>query len=167
MPTHATPGMVGDALTRPLAGGMHLGVEAPLRSAMFPQELGERIVWLSSHHALRAEIALNPPHLGPLEVRLSLGGGEAGAQFFSPHAPVREAIEAAMPRLREMLAEVGISLGQAQVRDEAFSHAWMPARDEVHPTRQPSGWDAPGVAADMAQGPYMGRAGLGLVDLYV
>lgn len=106
---------------RATASGVQMSIEAPVRSPMFAQELGERIVWLSGRQGQVADIALNPPHLGPLEVKLTLTGGEAGAQFFSPHAQVRDAIEAALPRLREMLADAGVTLGQAQVRDESFS----------------------------------------------
>jgi flagellar hook-length control protein FliK len=37
------------------------------------------------------------------------------ATFVSQHADVRQALEAALPRLREMMAENGISLGSATV----------------------------------------------------
>lgn len=114
-------GAMADMQGRTAAGGVQLSIDVPVRSPMFSQELGDRIVWLSARQGQVADIALNPPHLGPLEVKLTLSGGEAGAQFFSPHAQVRDAIEAALPRLREMLADAGVTLGQAQVRDEAFS----------------------------------------------
>lgn len=39
--------------------------------------------------------------------------------FTSPHAAVREAIEQALPKLREMLADNGIMLGNATVSDQA------------------------------------------------
>lgn len=162
----AAAGMSAEAAIRPASPGMHLSVEAHLRSPAFPQELGERIVWLSSRQGQFADIALNPPHLGPLEVKLSLVGGEAGAQFFSPHPQVRDAIEAALPRLREMMAEAGVTLGQAQVRDEAFS------RQEAY-AQGKTGQDA-GQGEHAEPGPRervtasgLGRAGLGLVDLYI
>lgn len=113
-------GVMADMQGRSTAAGVQLSIDVPVRSPLFPQELGDRIVWLSARQGQVADIALNPPHLGPLEVKLSLSGGEAGAQFFSPHAQVRDAIEAALPRLREMMADAGVTLGQTQVRDEAF-----------------------------------------------
>jgi flagellar hook-length control protein FliK len=38
--------------------------------------------------------------------------------FTSPHAAVRDAIEQAIPKLREMLADNGIMLGNATVNDQ-------------------------------------------------
>ena len=68
-----------------------------------------------------AELHLNPPNLGPLEVRLTINSDQASAMFVSHHAAVREAIEAALPRLREMLADNGIMLGNTTVSSESFS----------------------------------------------
>ena len=161
-------GVVGEVQARSANGSLQLSIDAPVRSPMFSQELGERVVWLASRQGQVAGIALNPPHLGPLEVRLSLHGGEAGAQFFSPHPQVRDAIEAALPRLREMMAEAGVTLGQANVRGEAFSrqesfgqeslrHGGL-AGDETDLTRGVVGVSSGGLAR---------LTGLGLVDLYV
>lgn len=74
------------------------------------QALGERVRWLVTQRFQAAEIHLDPPELGPVEVRLALDRDKASVQFISPHAAVREAIEAATPRLREMLGQGGIEL---------------------------------------------------------
>lgn len=67
-----------------------------------------------------AEIHLNPANLGPVEVTLSITQDQATAQFVSPHASVREAIQDALPRLKEMLADNGIQLGNVTVGAESF-----------------------------------------------
>ena len=143
---------------------LHVSVDAPVRSHAFASELGEKIVWLSGRQGQIAELSLNPPQLGSVEVRLSLSGGEAGAQFFSASPAVREAIEVALPRLRELMAQAGINLGEAQVRDEAF----MQGRSSGDPDRErPAG--VPGEAGILGE-PSAGVArarGMGLVDLYV
>jgi flagellar hook-length control protein FliK len=150
---------------------LQLSVDAPLRSPQFPQELGDRVVWLATRQGQVAEVALNPPHLGPLEVRLSLNGSEAGAQFYSPHAAVRDALEAALPRLKEMLAEAGVTLGQAQVRDEA-----LPRQSDLAQSghgRKEEAEGAEGDSLSLEAGGLAGQvpgsrvAGLGLVDLYI
>lgn len=85
--------------------------------------VAQKVVWLAGERRQVAELHLNPPHLGPLEVRVSVAQDQstiANAQFSSPHAAVREAIEAAMPRLREILAESGITLGNTTVGNESF-----------------------------------------------
>ena len=88
-------------------------------------DFAQKIVWLAHQQHQVAELKLNPAHLGPVEIMLSLGGDngtQAAAQFVSPHLAVREAIEAALPRLREMMAESGIQLGDVMVGAESFQH---------------------------------------------
>lgn len=142
---------------------VQVALEAPVRSQAFPVEFSEKIVWLAGRQSQWAEMSLNPPQLGAVEVRLSLSGGEAGVQFFSPHPAVRDAIEAALPRLRELMAQAGLALGNAQVREEAF------ARRESGGSNQASGNRIPESPSFPASSIVMGaaRAGIGLVDLYV
>ena len=83
-------------------------------------DFAQKIVWLSNQQNQVAEIRLNPAHLGPVEVTLNMMSEQATAQFASPHAAVREAIEAALPRLREMMAESGINLGSVTVGTDSF-----------------------------------------------
>ena len=88
-------------------------------------EFAQKIVWLAHQQHQVAELRLNPAHLGPVEVMLNLtqdNGTLASAQFVSPHLAVREAIEAALPRLRELMAENGIQLGDVMVGAESFQH---------------------------------------------
>ncbi len=165
-PQSALPPVSADPLSRAAGAGVHMNIETPVRHPAFPQELAERIVWLSNRQGHMAAIALNPPHLGPLEVKLSLAAGEAGAQFFSPHPQVREAIEAALPRLREMLAEAGINLAQTQVRDEAFPRQEQLAQERGQPALTQGDWSAAALSPSRSAGESR-RLGLGLVDLYV
>jgi len=141
---------------------VQVALEAPVRSQAFPAEFSEKVVWLAGRQSQWADMSLNPPQLGAIEVRLSLSGGEAGAQFFSPHPAVRDAIEAALPKLRELMAQAGIALGDAQVRDEAF------ARRESGGSKQAGSDATPGETSFPTASLAMNtRAGLGLVDLYV
>jgi flagellar hook-length control protein FliK len=162
---HGLP-VMADMQGRHGATGVQLSIDVPVRSPMFPQELGERMVWLSSRQGQVADITLNPPHLGPLEVKLSLSGGEAGAQFFSPHAQVRDAIEAALPKLREMMAEAGVTLGQAQVRDESFSRHGSLTQAEVRAGPSEGNPDEQARHLGGAGGLGWGRLGHGLVDVF-
>lgn len=62
------------------------------------------------------ELKLNPIHLGPISINLNVNDNSgATAQFISHNASVRGLVEQAIPHLREILAEQGISLGQASV----------------------------------------------------
>lgn len=83
--------------------------------------VGDKMVWMANQNHQVAELHLNPPHLGPLEVRLTVTNDQASALFVSAHSAVREAIETALPRLREMLADNGIMLGNVSVGAESFN----------------------------------------------
>lgn len=143
---------------------VNVAIEAPVRSAAFAAELSDKVVWLAGRQGQFADLSLNPPQMGSLEVRLTLSGGDASAQFFSPNPAVREAIDAALPKLRELMSQAGINLGEAEVRDQAFAR-----REHADLPRQAAAQDGD-VAANQAALAGMGMvrsSGLGLVDLYI
>ena len=90
-------------------------LQTPLGASGWDDALGQKVLWMVSSQEQVAELSLNPPDLGPLQVTLSISNDQATATFVSQHADVRQALEAALPRLREMMAESGISLGGATV----------------------------------------------------
>jgi flagellar hook-length control protein FliK len=113
-----------------------------------------------------AELHLNPPNLGPLEVRLTISNDQASASFVSLHSAVREAIETALPRLREMLADNGIMLGNVTVGSESFSQ--QQASDQGHGKEGGRGTvEAEGIMARMTvPGHPAGLARDGMVDIF-
>lgn len=87
----------------------------PVGGKGWDQALGQKIVWMVGGEQQSASLTLNPPDLGPLHVVLNVSNNEATASFTAAQPEVRHALEAAMPKLREMLGEAGIQLGQANV----------------------------------------------------
>ncbi len=83
--------------------------------------LGQKLVWVANQTNQVAELHLNPPNLGPLEVRLTINNDQTTAIFVSNHPEVRDAIESAIPRLREMLADNGLTLGNVSVGSQSLS----------------------------------------------
>lgn len=103
-------------------------------------ELAHKVVWMATRQQQVAELHLNPPHLGPVEVMLTIGneqGTQASVQFASPHSAAREALEAALPRLREMLADSGIALGNATVSADSFQQRAEAGRQDRALMKQP------------------------------
>ena len=94
-------------------------IPTPVGQPQWSDDLGQKVTWLATQRSQSAELHLNPAQLGPLEVSLKLNGDQATLQFTSAHAAVRDAIEQSLPRLRDMLAESGISLGNTTVSDQA------------------------------------------------
>jgi flagellar hook-length control protein FliK len=84
-------------------------------SAGWDNALGHKIVWMVSQQQQIAELSLNPPDLGPLQIILTVDNDQASAMFVSHNADVRQALEAALPRLKEMMADSGISLGNTTI----------------------------------------------------
>lgn len=79
------------------------------------QALGQKIVWMVAGAQQSATLTLNPPDLGPLQIILNVSNDQADATFISTQPEVRHAVEAALPKLREMMNEAGIQLGDATV----------------------------------------------------
>lgn len=94
-------------------------LEAPVGSRQWDGEFANKLAWMVTRNEQRADLVLNPPQLGRVEVSISLTGDQAAATFTSANPVVREALEGAMPRLREVLLEAGISLGQTHVGSES------------------------------------------------
>jgi flagellar hook-length control protein FliK len=97
--------------TPPVAGA----IAQPVSNPAWGEVLGDRVMWMVGQQQQGAELRLNPPTLGPLEIKLSMSDGQATLTFSTQHMPVKEALEAATPRLREMFGESGINLGSVSV----------------------------------------------------
>ena len=145
---------------------LRLEIPTSLSAPGWDQQLGQHVVWMSSQHNQTAELRINPPDLGPVEMRLTLdqGGQQATLHFSSPHAEVRDSIENALPRLREMLADAGISLGNATVGGESLPQQTTPDQNRSAP-------QAPGLTPRQQSSPdesarVFARRGNGLVDTF-
>ncbi len=92
------------------SGQFLLPVEVPVGQPSWDKAIGERIHWMIGRNIQNAEVKLSPPHLGPLEIRISVQNDQTSVSFLAAQLPTREALEAAIPRLREMLGEANLSL---------------------------------------------------------
>lgn len=94
-------------------------IAASLGTPHWQSSIGNSLIVMSGQQQDRAELVLNPPQLGRIEVSLSLRGEDASVTFVSSNPLVRDALENALPRLKEILADAGITLGQTQVGSES------------------------------------------------
>ena len=90
-------------------------ITVPVQDPRFPDALGERVAWLVREGMQSAELTLHPKELGPIRIDLSIDGEAASIGFSAAQADTRGAIEQALPRLREMLADQGLQLGATLV----------------------------------------------------
>ena len=82
------------------------------------QAVGERVLWAVSQRLSTVQVKLNPANLGPLDIQLNLQQDQLSVSLVSQHAPVRELLDQALPRLRELLAESGLNLVDVGVSDQ-------------------------------------------------
>ena len=102
------------------APGAPVTVATPMGSSVWADDFAQQVTWMATgKQEQTASLHLNPPDLGPMQVVVKVSDSQATVLFTSPHGAVREAIENAMPKLREMMADNGITLGNTSVSDQA------------------------------------------------
>jgi flagellar hook-length control protein FliK len=105
-------------------------ITVPVRDPRFADAFGERISWMLREGLQVAELTLHPQELGPIRIELSLEGDAATIGVVAAQAETRGAIEQALPRLRELLAQQGVALGGSTVDAGTQQNARGDARDE-------------------------------------
>lgn len=96
-------------------------IPEPVKSPQWSEALGQRVVWMSRENVQVVYIQVEPPNLGPLEVQLRFSNDQANLLFASAHSSVRDAISNSLPKLDELLAAGGVSLGSVSVDTQAPS----------------------------------------------
>jgi flagellar hook-length control protein FliK len=107
-------------------------VAEPVGSSRWGDAVAQRVSMMLQDQHQQIDMQLNPPHLGPMEVRLTMSGEQASVVFSSQHASVREALAAATPRLTMLLADQGIQLSNVQVASDSLNqHAQQQAQQQA------------------------------------
>lgn len=91
----------------------------PVTHQKWGQALGQRVVYMANQQLQQAQITLNPEKLGPVQVRLQIDHDQkVNVVMTAQHSVTREAMETAMPRLREMLEQAGVDVASVDVNDQ-------------------------------------------------
>ena len=90
-------------------------IAARVGTPAWDNQVGQKIIWMVAGKEQSASMTLNPPDMGPMQVVLSVTGDHASVTFSAAQPEVSQALENALPKLREMLGESGIALGNASV----------------------------------------------------
>ena len=111
------PGMTTSVAGTPSVANpaLSLDIQPQLNSAAWGKVMSSRVVWMAREGVQQAELRLNPANLGPVEVRLSMQNDQANVTFIASNAAARDALEQALPRLRESFNESGLALNNAEV----------------------------------------------------
>lgn len=96
---------------------LDMGIPQQVGGRGWDSAIADRVMWMVQGEQQVAKLRLNPPNLGPIEVRVTVHQDQTSVSFLAQQAAVREALEAALPRLREMFDQQSLQLVRADVRD--------------------------------------------------
>jgi flagellar hook-length control protein FliK len=110
-----------------------------------------------------ARLQVNPPQLGPIELRISVQGDHAQVWMTTHSAVTRDALESSSPKLREMLSAQGFGQVSVDISQRSFQD-----RSAYTPRYEPTSTDrsalaAPAVASTTVTTP---RTSLSALDAY-
>ncbi len=137
-----------------------------LGSQSWGDELVSRVKWQIGQDIQEAKISLNPRELGPLQVKINIIDDQAHVQFVAQHGSVRDAIEDAIPRLREMLEQSGMMLADADVSQHSADHqGFFDTSETAKDQLSENGLDSDEEGSEIQT--KVIRAGVGLVDAFI
>lgn len=94
-------------------------LSTPVQDARWADALAHRLVLMARDGESVASLKLVPVELGPLDIQIRVRDGEASVHFGAAHQETRAALEASMPRLRELLSAQGLQLANASVSHQS------------------------------------------------
>lgn len=97
-----------------------LKVTVAVGTPEFGQGLADRVSLMMDSNLTSAKLQVNPPALGPIEVRIALQGGHAQVWLSSHSAVTRDALESSAPKLREMLGSQGFGQVSVDISQRSF-----------------------------------------------
>ncbi|MEJ2609048.1 MAG: flagellar hook-length control protein FliK [Candidatus Thiodiazotropha sp.] len=121
-----------------------LPINVPVGQPGWDKAVGESIHWMVNQNVQQAEIKLTPPHLGPIEIKISMQNDQATVTFIAAQTPTREALDASIPRLREMFGDINLNLANVDVghrqAGESGGEAAAGGQGGVGEGQSPSAW---------------------------
>ncbi len=94
-------------------------------------QLAEKVRWMVNSKNQSAEIRLDPPDLGGVNIKVNMTGDSAQVSFNVQSNAAKEALDQAIPKLRDMLQEQGIELGQSNVQQDNQQQQGRPDDDNA------------------------------------
>ena len=127
------------------------------------QQIAEKIRWMVNGRQSMAEIRLDPPEMGSMQIRLNVSGDSASVSFVVQSQQAKEALNEAMPRLRDMFSEQGLDLGESFVSQQNSGEAG----DGEFADQQGGGFGESADEETKSQETHVVRPANGLIDDYV
>lgn len=81
----------------------------------FANAVKDKVMVMINQKIQQVEIQLDPPEMGNVHVRVNLQNEQAAVQFIVQNQQAKDALEQNMTKLRDMLAENGVDVGDANI----------------------------------------------------
>jgi len=140
-------------------------VTTPFSQPQWGQAVTEKVMWMSSQNIKEAEVHLDPPELGPIQVKVSVQQDQAHVSFTVQNASVREALDQNAMRLREMFSGEGLDLVDVDVSDQ--SQTQQDTQGEEGTSRGASNRSNTTDDDNVSESSVSSTTGYSLVDAYV
>lgn len=115
-----SPVNASSSVTTSATGLQQVSIDVPVQDQQWQRAFAERVVWSVGNNQ-SVQVRINPAELGPIDIQLNVSKEQTNITFNTVHATTRDSIESALPRLREMLANEGLNLGDVDVRHQDSS----------------------------------------------
>jgi flagellar hook-length control protein FliK len=84
----------------------------------FAEAIKDKVMLVISQKLQQFDITLDPPEFGNMQVRVNLQGEQAAVNFVVQNQSAKDALDQNMHKLKEMLAEKGVDVGDADVQQQ-------------------------------------------------
>ena len=84
----------------------------------FSNAVKEKVMVMINQKIKQLEIRLDPPELGSMQVKLNLQNEQAAVNFVVQNQQAKEALEQNMGKLKEMLADSGVDVGESNIEQQ-------------------------------------------------
>ncbi|MGB6355424.1 MAG: flagellar hook-length control protein FliK, partial [Steroidobacteraceae bacterium] len=139
-------------------------VSPAVGTSEFAQGVADRVSLMVDNNLTSVKLQVNPPQLGPIDVRISVQGDQAQVSLTAHSAVTRDALESSSSKLREMLGAQGFAQVSVDISQRSFQERSTYAQPyEWTPSANGGNASAASVTSAAASTP---RASSGVLDAY-
>ena len=157
----AGPVATGRILNSAVQSPVPTNMQNALVNREWAGELGQRLMMMVSSKIQSAQIQLNPRDMGPIDIKVSMQQDQANVVFSTQVSQTKEALELALPRLREMFEENGLGLADVDVQQQDANESHQGQAQQDGSSQAQSESDSVEAESQVVQ-----QHTVGLVDYY-
>ncbi|GEM_PF-2796703 len=83
-----------------------------------PGQLNDSVRYMINSRMQSAEIRIDPPELGSMQIKVSMNGDQASVSIVVQNQQAKDVLDQSVPKLKELLEQQGIQLGESSVSEQ-------------------------------------------------